>query len=179
MSLFSWFKRKDPRNNHSFNDDERELAAVKRKLNAERRELEHKIDMEKRKRELEEIQMELEEMRAERNGYDDDQEGPAPATGEAIFMNALMQKVMGGGVPGAGAPGGLVNSPGPVQEAIPLPELSDQEIDGLIAEFVPKRYKLAAKILSEENLKRIILNMDEYGMITDDTANKIARRLKE
>ncbi len=168
MLMFSWLKiKKKPK--YKFSDDDRELALERRRMRQEMKELEHRIAMEKKKKDLLELKEELEELKAKEREYDEYEPESSP---ENIFFQALAQKMLNMNT--------TMQQPKQEEgEIIPPPEFTDEEIDGIIENFIPKKYRVLAKILSEENLRRIILGLDEYGFLTEETATRIIKRLKQ
>lgn len=167
MSFFGLFRR-DGRPVHQITDEEREASAEVRRLNSELRAIEKQKTLAEKKAEIAEIKQELREER----GYGEERSSHKP---EDVFFEKAITHIFSKGK----GQQEQQEQQGPPEDLIPLPKFSDEEIEGIIAEFVPKKYKLLAKVISEENIKLIILNLDESGILDEATALRIARRLKQ
>lgn len=167
MGLFNFFI-KDKRHNHEFDEDDRAQSAENRRLNAELRKLEKEKAAEEKRAEIAEMR---EELKAYKNGGYDEEKGGA----EDFFLKMLMSKFMGGApTPGQGQQQGEQGD-----EILP-PNFDDEEIEGIV-KVIKQKYPipcLLAKIIKEDNIKKIVLNFDEWGILTEEAIEKIAKRLK-
>jgi len=162
-----WWKKEN--RGRKFTDEDREKALEVRNLNTEIRKLEKEKIMQEKRAEIAEMK---EELKAYKRGlYDEGESGP-----EQFFMNMLMSKMMGGQIPQNAAQEQPQEQP---QEELPEINLSDEEIDGIIKNMLPKRFKLLSKVLSEANLKAAIIRLDENELLNEENINKIVLRLKK
>lgn len=172
MGLFNFFKeKKDIKPNHVFTDDDREDSIALRKIRRDKKIFLEQVELEKAKAELQEIK----DLYRQETGKEE-QDFNSPEAAFFRIAEKVITKKMLGDKAAAGQEGAADQDQG---EEIPPIQLSDEEITGIIEKFVPTKMKLLAKVLSEENLKRGILQMDEQGFLSDEDVAKIARRLKQ
>ncbi len=163
MGFFDFLKKE--KRGREFTDEDRESSAEIRRLNGELRKAEKQQLIEAKRAEVAEMR---EELKAYKGGGYDDKEGGA----EDYFLKLITPII-------ASKFGGAPQQQGEEQgEEIPEINLSDAEIDGIIKEYVPKKLKFLAKILSEENCKAAIMRLDEHGLLNDANIDKIVKKLK-
>lgn len=183
MSVFSIFTKKEaekmpekiPRSAY-LDDEAREYSITTRRLKAEERKMEHELRVQEHNIKMAQLRSDMKALLEATR--EDTAEGGASA-GEAAFINAFSSLVMRNNGGGAAIPQNTPPEEQPESVELLPPEFSEAEIEGIIANYIPPKYRLLAKVLSEENIKRIILSLDETGILTEDSAVKIAKRLKE
>jgi hypothetical protein len=174
MGIFrNIFKKKEIR--HNFNDDDRVKAEEMKKIRYEKRRVLEEIEIEKAKFELEKAKLELEEKRAELYDLysDDDEEEEKGINPETMLMTLLTNSMLKN-QNNSGLNQNLNNF---MPETIKKEEieLSDEEIDKILANFDKKVIKKAT-LLSDETLKKIILS--NMPNLSNNTLEKALRKLR-
>jgi len=162
-----WKKSKSNRG-RIFTEEERTKSHQSRLINNDIKNTEKQIELEEKKAHLLELKDILRERREQSMPIEYNSN-----SGEEVFLKALtpvLDKFLGGK---AGN-----NIPDEPVEDIPSPDFSDEEINQII-KIIPKKYRLLAKFLTEENLKRILLSLDEHSILDDNNVQKIILRLKQ
>lgn len=176
-------KKKDPRDNHTFTDEERrvaslnrttklELAKKKSELDMTRLELEAERDRIKIQFDIERMQEKLDDLRAENEDYDE----PESNT-EDVLLTTLLSKILAG--QGAQDPTPTGPAPGPAISAPPKVELTDDRIREIIKSQDKKTLKFLRKLPRTEQQKIILTQLPPGLSIEDNTMERALNVLNE
>lgn len=173
MGLLDWFKSKDARANHDFNDKDRELSKEIRRQRAEINALkmQHELERERVHHELEmtRLQQQLEDMQPE-------EEIPEEGGGNTtdMMMMAILSKMMNN-TPGVSTQPTSSLRDSPVAPLTPGVSLSDEQINEYW-ENMPKFQKILAKKATDEQIGNIIRN--KIPGIDQDSIDRCIRTVK-
>lgn len=163
MGFLSIFKRKDKRNNHSFDETDRHLSLEMRRLNAEKKRVLQEIEIANAQYELERTRMRLEEM------YEDDEEETTQtdlSSPDALLTTLLSQILLKGQQNNQNS---SVNT-SPLQNPSVV-ELSQEQIKNIV-DSIPKSTLKQIKKMNEE--QRISLAKNYMPNLNDQQIKQIS-----
>lgn len=165
----SWFKGKDPRHNHEFNDGDRSAAADITNQKARLKKLEMQKEHEIKMMELEARELELEQELADLQG--DDEEFDEEDSADALLVK-LLQPILqrAHSVSPSSHAAGLPASPSPAQT------MTDDQLRKIF-EDLPVHLKSAARVSSDDRIQEAILN--QYPGVDQDTLERAVKIVRE
>jgi len=163
---FSWIKRRDPRQNHDFSDEERTRAVEVSRERARLKRLQDQKAHELKMLEMERDRIALEDEIADLTDDDEDEDFDTEDSADALLVK-LLQPILQRGThpvsPAAGSP--ATPSPGAAAQI----HLMDDQLRE-IWNNQPVHIRSAAKVSSDERIEEVILS--RYPNIDEDTLNR-------
>lgn len=173
MGIFDIFKRKDKRNNHTFDETDREFALETRRLNQESKRIQAEMNLLRQQMALEEQKQKLEELKSNMFEEDDDEE-PEPTDNFEKILLALLSSSQG------------INK-NPITQRETQPDntsketskgvsLSDEKLEEIWSK-VPLKTKAMTKFMSEDKIRIYLKN--NFNDIDNDTIERAIKIIKK